>query len=159
MTNSSIPTPRFELVVIETEDQFAEVFPVLKQLSIIETPESADKLTPKKSWEQYLVAYDQGYRLYAARSSTEVLGAVGIRVCYDPLNDGKPYALINNLVVEEDYRGIGIGSIILTRAESLAKKDKATHAVLAILTSNKQAKKLYEELGYSIVSHLMIKEI
>lgn len=158
-TTSPIPALRFDLVEITTDEQFAKAFPVLRQLSIIETPEVAEILTEKKAWEQYLSAYEQGYRLYAAMGSNEVLGTVGVRVCYDPLNDGKPYAIINNLVVEEDYRGLGIGRDMLARAEVLVKKEKVTHTLLAILTGNKDAKKLYEELGYSVVSQLMIKEI
>lgn len=155
----SIPTPRFELLEITTDDEFAAVFPVLQQLSIIETPEVAATLTLKKSWEQYLTAYEQGYRLFAAKGTGEILGAVGLRVCHDPLNDGKPYAIINNLVVEEDFRGLGIGRDIIARTEAIAKREKVTHTILAVLVGNKKTKHLYEELDYSTVSQLMIKEI
>ena len=159
MTTTSLPIPRFDLVEITTDEQFAAAFPVLRQLSLIETPEVAEILTEKKAWEQYLKAYEQGYRLYAARNANEVLGTVGVRVCYDPLNDGKPYAIINNLVVEEDFRGLGIGRDMLGRIETFSKKEKVTHTILAILNGNKKAKHLYEECGYSTVSQLMIKEI
>ena len=156
---NDIPAPKFELYEVTTEEEFADVFPLLQQLGRIETPETIENLTVQKAWAQYLKSRDQNYRLYMANSTTEVLGAVGLRVCDDPINNGKPYGVINNLVVEEDYRGLGIGSDILERVELVAKKEKCDLVTITLLTTNKQAKKLYDTLGYSHVSHLMIKEI
>jgi ribosomal protein S18 acetylase RimI-like enzyme len=156
---TDIAPPRFELYEVTSEDEFVEIFPLLNQLGHIETPETIESLTQQKSWAQYQSAMLQNYRLYMAKSTTEVLGVVGIRICDDPMNNGKPYALINNLIVEEDYRGLGIGTDILERSELVAKKHKCDLTILAILNGNKQAKKLYEDNGYSQVSQLMIKEI
>lgn len=156
---NDIPAPKFELYEVTTEDEFVEVFPVLTQLAQIETPETAALLTVDKSWAQYQKSYDQNYRLYVAKSTTEVLGVVGLRVCDDPINNGKPYGIINNLVVEEDYRGLGIGTDILERVELVALKYKCDMVTISLLTNNKQAKKLYDAAGYSHVCNLMIKEI
>jgi len=156
---TDIPAPKFELYEVTTEDEFVSVYPVLKQLAVLETPETAELLTVEKSWDQYQKSFEQNYRLYMAKSTTEVLGVVGLRVCDDPINNGKPYGIINNLVVEEDYRDLGIGTDMLERVELVAKKYKCDMVTISFLTSNKPAKKLYENLGYSHVSHLMIKEI
>ena len=101
---TDIPTPRFELYEVTTEDEFAEVFPLLKQLGQLETPETIESLTIKKSWGQYLKSREQNYRLYMAKSTTEILGVLGLRICDDPLNNGKPYAVINNLVIVDCFR-------------------------------------------------------
>jgi len=156
---TDIPAPKFELYEVTTEDEFVSVYPVLKQLAVLETPETAELLTVEKSWDQYQKSFEQNYRLYMAKSTTEVLGVVGLRVCDDPINNGKPYGIINNLVVEEDYRDLGIGTDMLERVELVAKKYKCDMVTISFLTSNKPAKKLHENLGYSHVSHLMIKEI
>ncbi len=156
---TDIAPPRFELYEVTTEDEFIEIFPVLKQLGQLETPETLESLTIKKSWDQYLKSREQNYRLYMAKSTTEILGVVGLRICDDPLNNGKPYAIINNLVVEEDYRNLGIGTDILERAELVAQKEKCDLCTISFLNGNKDAKKLYENLGYSSISQIMIKEI
>jgi len=156
---TDIPAPKFELYEVTTEDEFAEVFPVLKQLAAIETPETVELLTLQKSWDQYQKSYTQNYRLYVAKSTTEVLGVAGLRVCDDPINNGKPYGIINNLVVEEDYRGLGIGTDILERVELVAKKEKCDLCMIVFLKNNKKAKDLYEENGYSHVANMMVKEI
>lgn len=156
---TDIAPPRFEIYEVTTEDEFAEAFPLLQQLGRIETPETIETLTLQKSWEQYRKSYEKDYRLYIAKSTTEALGVVGLRICDDPLNNGKPCGLINNLVVEEDYRGLGIGTDILERVELVAKKYKCDMTMLWFLNGNKQAKKIYEDNGYSHISNMMVKEI
>jgi GNAT superfamily N-acetyltransferase len=158
-TTNEIPTPKFEIYEVTTEDEFAEVFPLLQQLGRIETPETIEDLTLAKSWAQYQKSYEQNYRLYVAKNTSEVLGLAGLRVCDDPLNNSKPYGIINNLVVEEDYRGLGIGTDILERVELVAQKYKCDLCMIVYLTSNKQAKDLYEQNGYNHVANMMVKEI
>lgn len=156
---TDIPAPKFELYEVTTEEEFADVFPVLKQLAIIETPETVETLTAAKAWTQYQKSYEQNYRLYMANSTTEVLGVVGLRVCEDPINNGKPYGIINNLVVEEDYRGLGIGTDMLERVEMVAAKQKCDLCMIVTLKTNKKAKELYEHHGYNYVANMMVKEI
>ncbi|MFA7276215.1 MAG: GNAT family N-acetyltransferase [Pseudobdellovibrionaceae bacterium] len=156
---SPIPPPRFDLVEVKSEKDFAAAYPVLMQLAEIETPETAEKLTLGKAWEQYQSSRKQGFKLYAAQTSLEIIGTIALRICDDPLNDGKPYAIINNLIIEEDFRGLGIGPDMLARTELLAKKEGCTASLLAVLKGNKKVKSLYEENGYSAISDLMIKEI
>lgn len=158
-TTNEIPTPKFELYEVTTEDEFAEVFPLLQQLGRLETPETIEDLTLAKSWAQYQKSYEKDYRLYAAKNTTEVLGVAGLRICDDPLNNGRPCGLINNLVVEEDYRGLGIGQDILERVELVAKKYKCDMTMLWSLQGNKQNKKLYEDNGYNHIFNMMVKEI
>ena len=156
---SDIPAPEFELYDVASEEEFHDVFPLLKQLAELETPETAAELTEQKSWAQYQKARDQNYVLYMARNTNEVLGAVGLRVCDDPINNGKPYGIINNLIVEEDYRGLGIGTDILQRVELVAAKYKCDMCLISSLKNNKKAKDLYESNGYNYVANVMVKEI
>lgn len=158
-TSPSITAPRFDLVEIVSEAEFADAFPILRQLGQIETPETIEALTIKRAWSQYETAREQSYSLYAARNKNEVLGVVSLRICDDPLNNGKPYAVINNLVVEEDYRGLGIGSDMLERIEQIAAKKKCDLAIIDTLKSNKKAKQMYEESGYSHITNRLVKEI
>lgn len=156
---TDIAPPRFELYEITTEEEFAEAFPVLKQLAVIEMPETVDSLTPKKAWGQYQASIEQSYHLYIAKNTNEVLGVVGLRVCNDPLSNGKPYAIINNLVVEEDYRGLGIGTDMLERVELIAAKYKCDMCLINFLKNNKKAKEIYEAVGYNYIANMMVKEI
>lgn len=149
-------TIKFKLTPIKTEDDFMEAFPLLRQLIAIENPES--KTTKSTSWRQYQKAMKESYFLYAAKTSAEIVALVGIRILNDPF-DTKPYAIINNLVVEEDYRGMGIGTDVLEQAEKIAKKNKASSVIVHVLKSNKKAKKLYQSLDLTPIADLMYKEL
>jgi ribosomal protein S18 acetylase RimI-like enzyme len=154
-----IPLPKYDMEEVKTSAQFHQAFPVLIQLLWSGNLEEAFPLEEETSYAQYQESRKQGYRLFVAKTSLEVLGVAGIRVCHDPLNLGAPYALLNNLVVEEDFRGLGIGQDIISRIEKLMKAEKVAAIFLNSPKSNKSGKKIYEGLGYSIVSDLMIKEI
>lgn len=158
---TEISPPRFELYDVTSEDEFADVFPVLKQLAVMEFSEDDQaKITSKKVWLQYMAAQEQGYKLYAVRNNTECLAVFGARIMNDPLNLGKPYLQINNLVVEEDYRGIGIGTELFSRIDKLAKKLGCESVFLAVLKTNKKGRKFYETVGFNApVADIMIKDM
>jgi len=159
MTNIIIP--KFDIFEVTSEDEFREAFLLLIQLAKLEfSEEENSKISLKKSWVQYQLSLEQGYQLYVAKSSTETLATFGLRVMNDPLNTGKPYAQINNLVVEEDYRGLGIGKELFIRIDKLAKKNGCADIFLAVLKTNKKGKKFYEEVGFnSPIAEIMLKAI
>jgi len=155
------PALKFECFEIATENDFNEVFPLLQQLALLEfSEEDFEKISQKKSWAQYQLSMNEGYKLYAAKTTTECIATFGIRILNDPLNTGKPYAQINNLIVEEDYRGIGIGTELFLRIDKLAKKNGCTNIFLTILKSNKKGRKFYESVDFKApIAEMMIKEI
>lgn len=139
-------TPSFKLKPVKTRDDFALAFPVLKQLAEIEIPDL--EMTLETSWKQQQKAMKESYTIYMAMNRDTVLGVVGVRILNDPLNDGAPYMIINNLVVEEDFRGLGIGTQILKDIREMGIKKKLGGIVLYVLKTNKRAKKLYAGIGF-----------
>jgi GNAT superfamily N-acetyltransferase len=158
---NNLVIPKFKTFEVTTENEFLEVFPLLKQLAKLEfSEEESAKISSKKSWGQYQLSLKEGYRLYAAKNSSETIAVFGIRIMNDPLNTGKPYAQINNLVVDEDYRNLGIGKELFIRIGSLAKKSGCKDIFLAVLKTNRKGKKFYEKVGFnSPVAEIMLKEI
>jgi GNAT superfamily N-acetyltransferase len=157
--SQSVPVPKFVLEEIETSPQFEDAFPVLLQLLAAENPQDPMPLEEDVALGQYLAARKQGYRLFAAKGSSEVLGVAGLRVLHDPLNSGRPYAIINNLVVEEDYRGLGIGQEMLARLEKMAKAEKCGEIIINALKTNRAAKKFYEGRAYTPVADVFVKDL
>ena len=100
----------------------------------------------------------ENFYLYAAKNPHETLALVGIRILNDPF-DSKPYAIINDLVVEEDYRGMGIGTEVLKQAVQIAKKKKVSGIIINVLKGNKKAKKLYQSLGLDAIAEIMYKDL
>jgi len=58
--------------------------------------------------------------------------------------------LIANIAVHEDYRGIGLGSWLLTECMERAREEGITYAVLDVRESNKVAQSLYRKLGFRV---------
>jgi ribosomal protein S18 acetylase RimI-like enzyme len=150
---------KFELNLIETEKQFMSAYPLLVELAVIEAPELARKMKPKLSWETYKRSKKEGYLLYAAQNSIEVYGIAGLRVLHDPFGVGIPYAIINNLIVEENFRSIGIGSAMIAKLEKIAKKSGCREIIINVLKANKKARKTYEKIGYTNIADIMLKQV
>ena len=56
--------------------------------------------------------------------------------------------LIDNLLVDEDHRRLGLGTKMLKEAISVAKKRKVDSIEMVVNKDNKAAKKLYEKVGF-----------
>ncbi|MEA4919526.1 MAG: GNAT family N-acetyltransferase [Clostridiaceae bacterium] len=69
------------------------------------------------------------------------------------------FASVIDLYVEPSSRGIGAGSMLLSSAAKWAKTRGADYIELNVLTENENALRLYEKLGYKIVSHIMRSKI
>jgi len=63
-----------------------------------------------------------------------------------------PNAEILNLFVSEDYRGLGIGSLLMDKVIAVCNETKIENLTLEVRMSNKYAIKLYEGLGFKKVS-------
>jgi len=62
----------------------------------------------------------------------------------------KPEYYISNIAVYPEYRGMQIGTKLLTNSEKEAKQTNAKRVVLDVETENLGAIKLYKKLGYTI---------
>jgi ribosomal-protein-alanine N-acetyltransferase len=58
---------------------------------------------------------------------------------------------ILNFAVDPDFRGIGIGELLIKKSLALGQNLGATKATLEVRTSNTPAIRLYEKLGFRIV--------
>lgn len=64
-------------------------------------------------------------------------------------NNGKANVmLVDNFLVEEDYRRQGLGIKMIKKAISVASKRKVDSIELVVNKDNKAAKKLYEKVGF-----------
>lgn len=60
--------------------------------------------------------------------------------------------------VKKEYRGIGLGTLLLGKAIAVAKKDKEIKVLtLGILPTNEIARKLYSKIGFRTVAKLPMR--
>lgn len=72
---------------------------------------------------------------------------------------GAAHAYIFNIHVAEEFRGRGIGTLLVTCAEDWAHAHQYQRIGLAVSASNAAALCLYEKIGYTVETLRMFKKI
>jgi N-acetylglutamate synthase-like GNAT family acetyltransferase len=78
----------------------------------------------------------------------EVVGTVLLHLCPDVMFEERPYALLENLVVEPGARGGGVGRALLEHAEQVAREHGCTKLMLLSGVHRTEAHAFFERLGY-----------
>ena len=82
----------------------------------------------------------------AAEAENRVVGYISVEVHKAP----ELFVYLDDLSVSVQFRNSGIGSALIREAIAFAGKINAKHIALHVESSNSQAIKLYERLGYSV---------
>jgi len=125
--------------------------------------ELADELIPledRSSREVMLKKslQDPNCKIYVAEVDDKVVGFIDIHVFPDFV-EGAPIAIIQNLIVEKNYRKMGIGSKLLKRAVEESEKQNAAELHVWTEFENQQAISFYTEHGFEKRALLLEKEI
>ncbi len=90
----------------------------------------------------------QGQRVLVAEDDGRIAGALVLAIVENITRKGTPYAIIENVVVDEAARGIGHGEALIEQAVEEARQ---AGCYKVSLTSNKrrsEAHRFYERLGF-----------
>lgn len=71
----------------------------------------------------------------------------------------REYALLENFIVKDEYRNLGIGKMLLCAGENYAKSLNIRYVELNVYEINSSAIEFYERCGYSAKLRRMKKEI
>jgi diamine N-acetyltransferase len=91
--------------------------------------------------------------------------AVGYIVCKIIEREENPFTVafkileVDQISVNENYRGQGIGQMLMDKATELAKEHKIKNIVLAVRAFNEGAIRFYKRLGFEVNSLRMMKQI
>lgn len=127
--------------VTQVDDELVEAFALLiPQLSSSNPPPGADALEAIVSSEAstILVARDADGRIRGSMTLAMFRIPTGLR------------AWIEDVVVDEDARGMGIGRLINERAVEIAREAGATTVELTSRPSREAANRLYLRMGFEI---------
>ena len=95
----------------------------------------------------------------AENTSGRVLGFIHIRLQNSLVID--PVVEVGSLVVDQEFRGLGIGKSLLHSAEEWAKKEGCRQIRLHSNIIRSEAQKFYLNQGYTIIKtqHAFLKEL
>tara|TARA_R110002072_G_scaffold173600_2_gene328294 strand:+ start:72335 stop:72799 length:465 start_codon:yes stop_codon:yes gene_type:complete len=103
----------------------------------------------------------------AAISGKQILLAVdggrviGVAVCFEGFSTftGRSLLNIHDLAVSAEYRGQGVGTMLLDAVAERARKIGCCRVTLEVDTANPGAKKLYERSGFVMTQEFWKKEL
>lgn len=90
------------------------------------------------------------YTLVGARNEKgELLGTVMGIMCLDTVGQCRPFVVLENLIVSEKSRRLGLGKMLVNYIEEWARGQNAYFVMFMSLSKRKEAHLFYESIGYS----------
>jgi len=122
----------------------------LKDLGLL-YEELIDKKTNfDKMLENYEnIVNNEQYFLIGAKADNKLLGSLmGIK-CYDLVGECVPFMVIENVIVSESHRGLGVGKKLFERIEEIATDNNCSYIFFVSSEYRDGAHKFYESIGYT----------
>ncbi|MCZ8514538.1 GNAT family N-acetyltransferase [Paenibacillus filicis] len=101
-------------------------------------PERIEEL--RKSGDHFLLVYEQ---------PEAIVGTLQLHLCPDTMFVIKPYALIENVIVDPHVRGQGVGTALMAYADSLCLSRSCTKIMLLSNAERKGAHAFFQQCGYN----------
>ncbi|KGO13625.1 GNAT family N-acetyltransferase [Clostridium botulinum] len=108
------------------------------------------------------VILNEDYNFYIVEDKKKIIGAIEVITIIEkdnPVLKSREYALIDKLVVDNYYRGYGIGSRLIEYAEKDLKSRGIKEIEIYVWEFNRCALNLYEKKGYKTICRRMTKSI
>lgn len=126
----------------------------LKIEDIEELIELYKKLAPfENSIEESIEIYkeilkDEQYLILTAKEEKVIGSVLGI-CCKSIATGGRPFLVIEDVIVNENVRGKGIGRNLISAIEEFGKEKHCAYGILVSSGFRKEAHKFYESLGFT----------
>lgn len=107
----------------------------------------ADDLPLARDFVEQRIKNKESVILFAKDNEGHYLGFTQLYPSFSSVSAKKTW-ILNDLFVEENSRGLGIGTQLLNVAATFATKTNSDGITLQTAITNTKAQKLYESLGY-----------
>ncbi len=88
------------------------------------------------------------YKLFCVYQDDELIATASLTKCFDLTGDAKYYYSMENFVVDERYRGKGVGTFLLQELEQYVSENDGSYMNFTSSMSRKDAHLFYENRGY-----------
>jgi GNAT superfamily N-acetyltransferase len=90
---------------------------------------------------------DARTRLLVCEIDGRVRGTVLVCLCADAMYAGQPFAVVENLIVDQEFRGNGIGQALLREVERFCLSRNCSKMMLLSSASRVDAHHFFEQVG------------
>jgi ribosomal protein S18 acetylase RimI-like enzyme len=129
-------------------------------------PESQRTLLDREKWNRHMVEVFENFykrensKIFVAEDEGQAfVGYVFVGESSDMMTGLGNFGFIYDIFVEEQSRGMGIGKMLLERAESYCREKSYSRIALMVSTANDSAIRLYNRMGFKSEQMYMGKEL
>ncbi|MBD7911860.1 GNAT family N-acetyltransferase [Clostridium cibarium] len=124
-----------------------ELADLYKELLYVEA--NLEKMKKTFHW----IDSNNNYILLGAKDDdNNLVGSVLGVICQDIIGSCRPFMVIENLIVKNNYRRLGIGKSLIDYLENYASELNCSYTMLVSSSYRKSAYKFYQASGYDIDS-------
>ena len=136
---SPLPSPNLQIDKA-LESDIPELVALLSQL----TQTSVEEALPAfRRMSEY-----PNYNVYLVRDAQKIIGTFALLVLDNMGHNGCHVGIVENVVVDQERRGQGIGKYMMHFAKSIALEHRCYKLILASNVRLEEAHRFYESLGF-----------
>lgn len=101
-------------------------------------------------------------RIVLAEEDGRIVGAMGYCIDEDAayVIDGvRRHGVVTDLVVHDEWRGRGVGRLLLAEAERLTREAGHTRLMIGVVVGNDGAERLYRGVGFRPYVSILVKDV
>jgi GNAT superfamily N-acetyltransferase len=129
-----------------TEDDLLKILDLYSGIEN-ETSNVLDLVSARKQFQK--IRSYPNYSVYVAEKDGEIVGTFELLIMDNLAHSGKPSAIVEDVVVNEQNRNGGIGRIMMQFAMEQCKKYGCYKLMLSSNLSRERAHKFYDDLGFT----------
>lgn len=96
-----------------------------------------------------LISNDKTNFLFVGKINGKVVTTAFVVLCLDVMYSIQPFAVVENIVVDSEYRNYGIGSQLMKFIKDFCKSNKCTKIMLLSSSHRAKAHTFFEKNGYN----------
>jgi len=130
------------------EAQYDELHEISKLYSDIDGDPDLENNIINEKWENILKY--PFYKIYIVldEKNSKIIGTFTLIICDNLGHGGRSFAIVENVVIHQDYRRIGIGKMMMEKAMEIASSKNCYKLMLSSDIKRKGAHIFYEKLGF-----------
>ncbi len=138
-----------------TEGDITRILELYHQLAIYT---SQAELRQSPSLDDYRRVFAKittfpGHELLVAEDEGEVVGTMVLLIVPNLSHSALPWALVENLIIDQGHQGQGLGRLLMNYAIARAKETGCFKLVLSSDKRRKEAHQFYRSLGFQASAH------
>jgi len=96
--------------------------------------------------------------MMSAIEKDRLIGSVMGVICSDLYGSCEPFMVLENMIIDKNYRNKGVGKALIFELEKIAAQKKCTQIILVTENNRIDACKFYESAGYNPDTHKGFKK-